>query len=77
MAYKGRLYLLKKGTGDNSITMGNGDKKALLIGKLTRTICNKNDKEITMAPMSNVVYLLTGQSNLFSLTDYKKPRMDP
>jgi hypothetical protein len=60
---------LKKVTGDDSITMGNGiAEKAALIGELTGTICDKNGDELTTATMSDVVYLPTGQFNLFSLT---------
>jgi hypothetical protein len=63
------LHSLKKVTGDDSITMGNGiAKKAALIGELTGTICDKNGDEVTTTTMSDVVYLPTGQFNLFSLT---------
>jgi hypothetical protein len=49
--------------------MGNGiAEKIALIGELTGTICDKNGDEMTTATMSNVVYLPTGQFNLFSLT---------
>jgi hypothetical protein len=58
--HKGGLHSLKKVTGDNSITMGNGvAKKASLIGELTGTICDKNSEEITTATMIDVVYLST------------------
>jgi hypothetical protein len=68
-AHTGGLHSLKKVAGDNSITMGNIiAEKALLIGELTGMICDKNGQEITTATMSNVVYLPTGQVNLFSLT---------
>jgi hypothetical protein len=68
-AHKGEMHLLKKVTGDAFITMGNGiAEKAALIGELTGTICNKNRDELTIAMMSEVVYLPTGQFNLFSLT---------
>jgi hypothetical protein len=50
--------------------MGNGiAKKAEQIGELTGTICDKNGEELTTAMMSDVVYLPTGQFNLFSLTN--------
>jgi hypothetical protein len=68
-AHKGGLHSLKKVTGDDSITMGNGiAEKAALIGELTGTICDKNGVKLTAATMSDVVYLPTGQFNLFSLT---------
>jgi hypothetical protein len=68
-ANKGGMHSLKKVTGDDSITMGNGiAQKAALIGELTRTICDKNGEDLKKATMSDVVYLPTGQFNLFSLT---------
>jgi hypothetical protein len=68
-AHKDRMHLLKKVTGDDSITMGNGiAEKAALIGELTGTICHKNGEELTTATVLDVVYLPTGQFNLFSLT---------
>jgi hypothetical protein len=69
MAHKGGMHSLKKVTGDDSITMGNGiAEKAALISELTGNICDKNGDELTTAMMSDVVYLPTGQFNLFSLT---------
>jgi hypothetical protein len=69
MAHKGGMHSLKKVTGDDSITMGNGiAEKAALIGELTGTICDKNGDGMTTATMSDVVYLPTGKFNLFSLT---------
>jgi hypothetical protein len=45
---KGGMHLLKKVTGDDSITMRNGiAKKAALISKLTGTICDKNGEELS------------------------------
>jgi hypothetical protein len=42
------MHLLKKVTGDDSITMRNGiAKKAALISKLTGTICDKNGEELS------------------------------
>jgi hypothetical protein len=71
-AHKGEMHSLKKVTGDDSITMGNGiAEKAALIGELTGTICDKSGDELTTATMSDVVYLPTGQFNLFSLTKMK------
>jgi hypothetical protein len=68
-AHKDGMHSLKKVTGDDSITMGNGiAEKAALIGELTGTICDRNGEELTTATMSDVVYLPTGQFNLFSLT---------
>jgi hypothetical protein len=67
--HKSGMHSLKKVTGDDFITMGNGiAEKAALIGELTGTICNKNGDELTTATISDVVYLPTGQFNLFSLT---------
>jgi hypothetical protein len=59
-AHKQGIHSLEKATHADSIMMGNRlAEKALLLGKLTGTMCNKNGIELGVATLSDVVHLLT------------------
>jgi hypothetical protein len=68
-AHKESFHTLEQATVEDSITKHNGiAEKPLLVGKLTRAICNKNGFELGTVTLSDVMHLPTGKYNLFSLT---------
>ncbi len=63
----------KKATGDDSITVGNGDKEpAPQIASITEMICDKHGNELKMIKLMAVTHLPPGKFNLFSLTQMQQ-----
>jgi hypothetical protein len=71
--YRSGKTNMKKATGTNSITMGNGNQeKAAEVADIVGTMCDKYRNEIGTAKLSDVTILPTGRFNLFSVTQMMK-----
>ena len=63
----------RKASGDDSVTMGNGNKEdAAEIGDLKGTWCNKHGEHQATVKLTDVTFLPTASYNLFSLTRMQK-----
>ena len=59
---------IKKASGQDSVTMGNGASvKATIIGNINRTICDKFGNEVCDSQMRDVLHLPNVKFNLFSI----------
>ena len=64
---------VRKATGADSITMGNGNQeKAAEVADIVGNMCDKYGNEIGVAKLSDVTILPTGKYNLFSVTQMMK-----
>ena len=71
--YRNGISNVRKATGADSITMGNGNQeKAAEVADIVGTMCDKFGNEIGTAKLSDVTILPTGKYNLFSVTQMMK-----
>ncbi len=71
--YPSGITSVRKATGTDSITMGNGNQeKAAEVADIVGTMCNEYGNEIGTAKLSDVTFFRMGKFNLFSVTQMMK-----
>ena len=73
MLHAASMVDIKKASGQDSVTMGNGGSiKVTIIGNINGTICNKFGNEVCVSHMQDVLHLLHAKFNLFSILKMQK-----